>query len=180
MTVVPLSSVRLPATSKITAHPQLPPAPPTGEPDAPEPIPPEPPPEPIYITYLLPAMIVFRSPNTALAAPVPHAIALNTQLVPLAVIPAQPHPQVPTDPAAGLPLPPKAFTKPTIKLAPASQSVPVFCPVPVTCAQPCHPLPLKENVQLVKSQLPCILICNRQFVGVIVSILAAEPAARDV
>ena len=126
ITVVPLSRVRLPNTSRITAQPPFQPAPHTGEPEAPEPIPPDPQPEPIYDVYLLPAITVVTEPQLALVPPVPPAIPAVTQSEPEAVLPAPPPQPVPFVPADGLPLPPKEFTNHVIKSAPASQSLPDF------------------------------------------------------
>lgn len=112
-------------------------------------------------------MIVFKSPNAAFthaAHQLHHPAAPAAQF---AACPAHPHP-----PPHQLHPAQPVFTNHTIKLAPSLPTAPAI--------QPCHPLPLKENVQLVKSQLPCTLICNKQLVGVIVNILAAEPAAHDV
>ena len=60
----------------------------------------------------------------------------------------------------------------TIPTAPAPPLVPPAPPVPA------H-LPLKVKAQLVKSASPFILICNIQFVGVIVNVLDTLHAVQD-
>lgn len=102
--------------------------------------------------------------------PSPQAIVFTASLQ-FAAIPApQPQPPQYVPPDGAMPQPP--LTKPTIKFAQLLHGV--------LAAQPCHHLPAKSKVQLVKSQSPCTLICNKQLVGVIVSILAAVPADQDV
>lgn len=52
--------------------------------------------------------------------------------------------------------------------------IPEFC-----CAPPGHPAHWKLNVQLVKLASPCILIHTQQFLGVIVTVLATDPAVQE-
>lgn len=175
-----MSSVRFPNTSKITAPPQCQPAPHTGDQPAQLPIQPLHHPAPIYITYLLPAIIVLSHQNNAAAQAVhPLEPPVPVPAVAFAALPAHPQPHQPAVHASGLPLPPNVLTNHTIRLEPLAPSLPLFCPVPVTCAQPCQPFPSKLKVQLVKSQSHLTLICNKQLVGVIVNTLAALPAAQE-
>lgn len=59
-------------------------------------------------------------------------------------------------------------------------AIPTF-PIPdVCCAPHGQPAHAKLNVRFVKSALPCIFIQTVQFVGVIVTVLATDPAVHDV
>ena len=113
---------------------------------------------------------MLRPANAAFTHPVDVLHHTDTAIEPSAALPAHQAHHHHTPPQDDTLHP--VFTNHAIKSAPLLPAV--------LAAQPCAHLPLNVNVQLVKSQLPCTLICNRQFVGVIVRTLAALPAAQDV
>lgn len=169
----------MPNTSNITAHHQLPQLPHTQLDPAPLPTQPPPQPAPIYITYLLEGIMVVNAQNNAFDPANHQGLPQTvTQAVAFAEIPAHQPPHVQVEDNAKFPPQPQLFTSQTIR---SDQDDPDAQADPFTThhTQPCHHFHSKLKVQLVKSQSPFTFICNRQFVGVIVNVLDAQPAAQE-